>query len=66
MSTGPTEERKGVILKFRTDGDTAFAAQLIADAETGGNVSELLRALLSEKIQQKRGAARAAEPKRAA
>lgn len=42
-----------VILKFRYPPERAQIAQLIADAEHGGNVSRLLRDLLDEKIAQR-------------
>lgn len=61
MSTKRAEAKtKGVILKFRVDEDVAFTAQMIADGETGGNVSSLLRKLLERKVEEKRAGKRRA------
>lgn len=60
MSERATKEDPSVILKFRYPPARAEILQLIADAETDGNLSELLRSLADRKIEDRLGHKRAA------
>lgn len=53
MPERATKEESSVILKFRYPPARAEILQLIADAETEGNLSELLRDLADRKIEDR-------------
>jgi len=53
MRATKEREAKTVILKFRYPPSRASLLQLIADAETDGNVSVLVRDLVDRKIDER-------------